>query len=342
MSKKYDLLIYIGRFQPFHLAHQQVCEHALTLAENLAIFVGSANVHPSTKNPWRISTRNNHILTSLKRDCGVQLYPLRDYLYNDTEWLKEVNKLINGLKENFKKIGIIGFNKDASSYYLKMFPEINVELIPTSFGTLNATQIREQYFQDVPIISEFLPEPVRQHLKNFAFTEQFKWLLNEFKYIRNYKKIWENSPYQPTFITVDPVVTQSGNILLVKRKEPPFSGCYALPGGFINPKETLINAVVRELKEETRIADNKGEIPPAILKSFIQTSKVYDDPDRSERGRVITHAYHFELPKKSTLYSVRGDDDAETAHWINLAELKTSMFMEDHGFIIQDILNIKF
>lgn len=346
---KYDYLVFIGRFQPWHDGHDDVLRTAFKLSQHVIVLIGSSNLHISPKNPWTFTERSEMIFKSFhdkKTSQDLLIHPLKDFPYNDTSWVMQVEAVVNGIIKTQTnreiKIGLIGYDKDSTSYYIKMFPTWAVEEIAVQYGTINSTQIREQYFQKAPVISEFLPAQVRHDLKAFALTEQFKWLLAEFEYLRGYKKKFEHLPYPPIFVTVDPVVIQSGNILLVDRKEHPYKGAKALPGGFINASETLLNAAVRELKEETAIADYKGPVPPAMLRSFITKTRVFDDPDRSARGRTITHAYLFELPKKEDLYRVIGSDDAERADWYSLASLSTTDFMEDHAFIIQEMLGIEF
>jgi bifunctional NMN adenylyltransferase/nudix hydrolase len=346
MDYKYDYLVFIGRFQPWHEGHEDVLKTALKLARNVIVLVGSSNRHISVENPWTYEQREEMISGSFhfkNVEQDIFVCPLNDYP-NDTAWVMAVENTLRGIinEKNRSKIGLIGYDKDSTSYYLRMFPTWEVEQIKVQYGTINSTQIREQYFQRAPVISEFVPNSVRSYLKAFALKPEFKWLLDEFEYHREYKRMWANSPFPPFFVTVDPVVVQSGNILLVTRKEPPYKGALALPGGFVKENELLVNAAIRELREETKISDDKGEIPPAMLKSFIAGHSYFDDPKRSQRGRAITHAFLFDLPKKGSLYKVIGSDDAEKADWYSLASLKTSEFMEDHAFIIQDMLGIEF
>ena len=103
--------------------------------------------------------------------------------------------------------------------------------------------------------------------------------------------------------------------------------------------ERFRDAAIRELKEETRIADARGEIPPAMLGSFIVDSRtrLFDDPHRSERGRVVTQAFLFELPARASLFGVRGDDDAASARWHELGRLSADRFFEDHAAIIREM-----
>jgi len=140
------------------------------------------------------------------------------------------------------------------------------------------------------------------------------------------------------FVTGDAVVVQSGHILLVKRGNHPGKGLLALPGGFVNQSEFIVDGVVRELKEETGIQDNRGPIPPGVLRGFIENTKVYDNPNRDPRGRIITHAILFKLPDSTKLYQVEGQDDAEAAHWVPLGTLIRADMFADHYDIIQDML----
>jgi len=124
------------------------------------------------------------------------------------------------------------------------------------------------------------------------------------------------------------VVVQSGHILLVERKAHPGKGLMALPGGFLNPKEKLKDAVIRELREETRI-----KVPAPVLTGSIEKVEVFDDPYRSARGRTITHAYLIELSGES-LPKVKGGDDAAKAFWVPFADIRPEMMFEDHYHII--------
>ena len=163
-------------------------------------------------------------------------------------------------------------------------------------------------------------------------TDTFRNLLAEAEYLEAYPKEWGTGP----FITADAVVIQSGHILLVERGQLPGKGLLALPGGFVDPDERIRDGSVRELKEETAISDAKGEVPPAMLASFIDDTKtrVFDAPHRSLRGRIITHAFLFRLPDRRTLFRVKGSDDAATAKWYRLGDLSSEQFFEDHWSII--------
>ena len=106
-----------------------------------------------------------------------------------------------------------------------------------------------------------------------------------------------------------------------------------MPGGFINQEEPIIDACLRELREETRL-----KVPQPVLKGSCVNSKVYDAPHRSARGRTITHAFLFTLSPEHELPKVKGGDDALKAFWYPLSQLSVNQLFEDHYFIIEDML----
>jgi bifunctional NMN adenylyltransferase/nudix hydrolase len=126
-------------------------------------------------------------------------------------------------------------------------------------------------------------------------------------------------------------VIQSGHVLLVKRKGYPGKGLFALPGGFINQHERIEDAALRELKEETSI-----QLPKEELRKLIVDQHVFDHPDRSTRGRTITHAFCINLGGGKPV-KVKGSDDAEKAFWLPLREVsaKQHLFYEDHCSIVE-------
>ncbi|MFH1248627.1 MAG: NUDIX hydrolase [archaeon] len=119
--------------------------------------------------------------------------------------------------------------------------------------------------------------------------------------------------------TVDIIVEREGKILLVKRKNPPYKGMWAIPGGFIEyGKETLEQAAKRELKEETCLDALKLEL-----------MGVYSEPKRDPRGHVISHVY-----AAKTRGTAKASDDAKELQFFPLSNLPALAF--DHKKIISD------
>ncbi len=120
-------------------------------------------------------------------------------------------------------------------------------------------------------------------------------------------------------LTVDAVWVDRGRLLVVRRGRPPFRGWWALPGGFVEPDESVEQAVVREVFEETGLKGRPGRIVG-----------VYSEPGRDPRGPTATVA--FELRGRAT--SPRGGDDAADARWLPIREAAPLAF--DHGRIVRD------
>lgn len=336
----YDYLVFICRCQPLHYGHLQVINQALDLAPNLIIILGSANSPRTTRNPFTFAERVEMISEALGDKAErVTFAPAPDILYNDDMWVSNIQRLVNEIAPAHKQIGLIGCQKDFSSYYLKLFPNwSSVSIRPLYVGggmLFNSTFIREQWLMDQRINNDWMPSPIGDYLERFKKTDAYALLQEEFEFDRNYDpRAFDND----IVCCVDAVVIQSGHVLLVRRKNVPGKGLLALPGGHVNKDETFIEAVVRELKEETMISDRHGKIPPGRLQSYIESKELFDNPNRSSRARVISMAYLFRLPNQTELFSVKGDDDAESAHWVRLGDIRHEEMFEDHGSILMKMV----
>ena len=183
-----------------------------------------------------------------------------------------------------------------------------------------------------------IPHTTHEWLNRFCKTSAFKKLQEEYAVNNHVHQIWKDAPYPPTFITTDVVTIQSGHVLLIRRGNYPFKGCYALPGGYLDIEETIEDSALRELREETHLHDHLGEIPPAKLRSMITAKMVFDDVHRDPRGRTISHAFLIRLPDSTSLYKVRGGDDAASAHWVPLSAVRANEMAFDHYAILRTFL----
>ncbi|HPE61642.1 MAG TPA: bifunctional nicotinamide-nucleotide adenylyltransferase/Nudix hydroxylase [Thiolinea sp.] len=339
--ERFDFLVFIGRFQPFHKGHQQVLLRALEQAERVIVLVGSSHQPRSIRNPWRYTEREQFIRAACPPEARerVIILPLLDALYNDQNWIRRVQETVAGVVHQYPPrvgvagpaIGLVGHGKDHSSYYLSLFPQWGALDVP-AYQSVSATAVREQYFLQGRLSDE-LPVGVQQALQHFQAGEAWRELAAEWRFLQTYRQSWANAPYPPVFVTVDAVVIQSGHILLVERRARPGKGLWALPGGFVGAQESLLAAMLRELREETRL-----KVPEPVLRGSIVRSQVFDHPQRSERGRTITHAWLIGLkPDANGLPRVRGGDDAASAFWLPLAELNPEKLFEDHFHIIRTL-----
>ena len=125
------------------------------------------------------------------------------------------------------------------------------------------------------------------------------------------------------FVTVDSVLfsLRDGDlqVLLIRRKRPPFEGAWAIPGGFVEIDETLEAAARRELQEET-----------GLTGIALEQLYTFGDPGRDPRGRSITVAYFAAIPTASP--NARAGDDAAEAGWWSIYNLPPLAF--DHDKIL--------
>ncbi len=157
----------------------------------------------------------------------------------------------------------------------------------------------------------------------------------ERRYELGYKKAFAGETYPRTHVTSDLVVHHAGYILLVRRKDFPGRGLWAMPGGFIKEYERVKAAAEREAIEETRI-----KIPMKVLQGSFVGYHLFDDPWRSIRGRVITHAHYYDLDPAMDQPVVKGRSDAREAKWWAIGDIDPRMLLEDHALILQKGLSL--
>lgn len=336
-NKKYDLIVYIGRFQPMHNAHLEIIRRAKSLADQLVVVIGSADQPRTYKNPFLTHERVDMVrrATSQVGDpfCNLMIDTARDNMYNNQAWAAQIQNIVyDCIQRSDARIAIIGHEKDETSFYLKMFPQWtheDVELIEP----LHATDIRDLYFREdahMGFLKHVVPPITHKFLEAFCKTEAYQDIIKERQFVETYKKQFASLPYPPVFVTTDAVVIQSGHVLMIKRRAYPGKGLWALPGGFLDVEtdKSIQDCAIRELKEETGI-----KVPVPVLVGSIKGSKVFDAISRSTRGRTITHAFKIVLPD-GELPKVKGLDDAEKAQWVPIGELDPSQCYEDHFSII--------
>jgi len=336
-DKKYDTLVLIGRFQPFHNAHLEIIKRATALCDKLVVVVGSANQPRTYKNPFTFDERRAMIKAATAGlSLQINVEPNIDTIYNDQAWAVRVQQAVAKYTQAGDRVGIIGHKKDDSSFYLDMFPQWgyeDVELIEF----LSAVNIRDLFFKEdmnFNFLKGVVPESTMGFLEDFAAKEDWQQIIRERKFIAEHNKQYAGLRYPPIFSTADAVVICSGHVLMIKRRAEPGKGLWALPGGYVNANtdKSVEDAAIRELREETMI-----KVPGPVLRGSIVRSKVFDAIDRSPRGRIITHAFFIQLTD-GELPKVKGSDDAEKARWVPIAEIRSEECFEDHYEILQHFL----
>lgn len=353
---KKQVSVVIGKFNPPHRGHFHLLDKALENADLLIICIGSHKSAPSSKNLFQTNEIASIIDSHYKSD-KIKFCYIEDNLYSDTLWSisvkQQVNKIaFSNLKEDFK-VSLYGHNKDTSSDYLTWFPQwdlVEADAYLEDGKVLHATDYRAWLLSDndfnlsldkflTNVVELFTSKEAKQRtieillekVKNNSYT----WLHQEFNYYKNYKQSFSVLPYPPIFVTVDAVVFCNNHVLVIERAKSPGKGLLALAGGFIEQHETVEQGIIRELVEETKI-----DVPLGKLKNSLIEVIVYDAPNRSLRGRTITHAGLIVLRGEKTLPKVKGADDAASAKWIPVDKVivNQNRYFEDHFHIIQDML----
>lgn len=372
MTTAYDTAIYIGRFEPIHHAHLALLRQALESARQVIVVIGSAWQARSPRNPFTWQERADMLRQALPEAerARLQLLPVRDY-YDEPVWAQAVRRGVAALTAPDARIALVGHFKDATSNYLRSFPGWELISLPRQ-GDIDASTLRDAYFgaataapasaaagvpSSADLTADLAPDPAatlaavdaallpwQEHipratlafLRDFAQTPEYAALQHEWRVLRDYRASWAGAPYPPVFVTVDAVLRCQEHVLVIRRAHAPGKGQLAVPGGFIEQKETLWQSCLRELAEETHCA-----LPEAALRAALRQVQVFDHPERSQRGRTITHAHYFDLGN-APFPAVQADDDALQAQWLPIAALAgmEDQFFEDHFHILDQFLGL--
>jgi ADP-ribose pyrophosphatase YjhB (NUDIX family) len=133
--------------------------------------------------------------------------------------------------------------------------------------------------------------------------------------------IAQDMQYRNPTPTVDLILQRESKVLMIRRKNDPFKGQLALPGGFVNEGETAEDAMRREAMEETSL-----QVEP------IEILGVYSDPKRDPRKHIMTVVFVGIAVGGSD----RAGDDAESIEWIDLASIEKQQVAFDHASILRD------
>lgn len=200
----FDFLVFIGRFQPFHLAHQAVIQEAFKHSKSVIILLGSAqpeegfsetSFHPHASLERCVSRTLKNVFTATEREQMIRAAfpPVQQSqlhfaglvdVFNDKKWTAMVKQAVQNIVQQAQltgqldpspKVGLIGHFKDQSSYYLSLFPDWPLVELDNYFH-LSATPIREQYLLGhLPTLAQ-VPASTLRYLMNFQQTSSYNVL----------------------------------------------------------------------------------------------------------------------------------------------------------------------
>lgn len=342
-ADRFEWAVCIGRFQLFHDAQLALLREALNLAPRVAVLVGSAHMARSPRNPFRYEERVEAIRLALTEEerARVQFLPLRD-VYDQERWVRQVRAAMAQLTGSANtRVVLVGHRKDATSDYLHDFPgwplhdagrqgEVHGKALRAVLYTAESLEVA------LAALASQVPASTVDFLRAWGQLPFLARLRAEWAELAEEHDKWAGSPYPPVFVTVDAVVRIADEVLLIRRGRAPGKGLLAVPGGFIEQRETAYQSAVRELQEETGF-----ELLPSEMAHALKDQRVFDHPDRSQRGRVITHAFHFDLGERLRP-EIAGSDDAAEARWVKIADLPSleEQFHDDHFHILDAFLGI--
>lgn len=368
----YDICVVIGRFQPFHMGHAHLIREAVALAKHVIVLIGSTSRPRDPHNPFTGDERAKMIAGEFPH---VETAQLIDYTYDDPQWEMQVQNKVaafaSALGLSTPKVCLVGHDRDDTTYYLNSFPAWSVKRVEAFAGNISGSKIRKRWLESGFSSLKGVSQPVHNIIRALESTPEIKELVPHYKFLKSYQsglialdkkrilaEILEANPgmalpenfkmpekfsseavgykYPPTFNTGDAVVVCHGYVLMVKRRAFPGKGLWALPGGFIKNTEWLIDTVLRELDEETKISKS---VSMQELRSSIRYCRTFDSPHRSLRGRTITFAGLIVLSNPK-LPKVSGADDAAEAFWLPVSEIDENRdrIFEDHADVIHHML----
>ena len=343
----HDAAIYIGRFQPFHLGHAALLRQALAAAPVCVVVIGSAYQARTPKNPFTWQERAEMVRLTLPEIDRVRVLflPMRDY-YDETRWAAAVRRGVDDLlirhgMVSTARVVLVGHFKDPTSEYLKGFPDWTLHSVERNLP-VDATALRDAYFScagdsvdaTLAALVNHAPTSTLDFMRAWAALPQFVAIAEEWRMLKGYREAWAAAPYPPVFVTVDAVVRCAGHVLLVRRGQAPGKGLYAMPGGFIEQRETAYQSALRELREETHL-----DLLGLTVRRCLKSTAVFDHPDRSLRGRTITHAHFFDLGERELPEVVAGDD-AAAVEWVPIERIASleECFLDDHFHMLDHFL----
>lgn len=302
------LAVIRGRFAPLAFSALAVIEDALARAGRVAVLVSAAEQAPSCRMPWTAAVRMDMVHTAVAAfGDRIVVRAVPDWRYD------------SDAREAAEARAIADLGQIVERQHLPDDPE----LIAALFG------------RGPDALTGQVPDATREAIAAFAATDTFAGLAEEYAYVQSYHRAWAAAPYPPALVTADTIIVHvpdggEPHLLLIERGGIPGKGTWALPGGFVDPGEWLIDAAFRELREETGLTLSDAEARAAL-----KDRAVFDAPDRSSRGRAITHGFHF-VVEGGPLPDVAGEDDAAQARWWPVSKLHTlyERLFEDHADII--------
>jgi bifunctional NMN adenylyltransferase/nudix hydrolase len=340
MPEPAALAVCAARFVLPNAANLALVRQALSSAPRCIVFIRRAHMAPSPANPFDADARAAMLRDALTEDerLRTEFVPLRER-WDDQRLLLDMGAAAGG--------------EHGVTWVLAGLAPVDAEDLPTGWslqpasagagdGDAQAVAWLEQlYATDDPAralaaLHDNLPAGAAAFLRRWIASPTFATVRDDWRQIAHEKRQWSVAPYPVVLVTVDAVVHAGGHVLLIRRGRSPGRGLWALPGGFLEPREPVMLAALRELVEETGLPLSLRQ-----MKQRLKGVRIFDHPERSQRGRIITHTYFFDLGDMPPP-AVQGGDDAAAAQWVAVSDLPSleAQLHDDHFHMLDTFLGM--
>ena len=345
--------VVIGRFSPYTVMHHAALLNALQEPGPIVVVIGSAYHARTPRDPFTWKERQAMIELCLPEGAKdrMQFVPVRDY-YHDERWSNAVRRAVQAMLPSARRVQLLPTSTQNLECYREWLPEwpqvepqgpvvdekalLRVLLAGDEASQQGIAPRHHPIETALAVIAPMVPPELIGYLREWVKLPFYDEMVAEQRANEEENAKWNGAPYPVIFTTVDAVVRAADHALLVRRKNRPGKGLWALPGGYLDPHERLLTSAIRELHEETSIG-----IPASTLKRRLKDVIVFDHPDRAMRARTITNVHYFEL-QDDRLPEVHGSDDAAHAQWMPIAQLPSieDQFFEDHFHILDHFFKL--
>ena len=310
MKNPEKIWLFITRAQPgLHKWHLDAIRQAVQneWLSKVIIWIWSSDKEYTAENPFTSEERRNLIERTsqgIKDVVWDNIFLIPDF-WDWEKWIKYI-------ENNLPKF----------EYIISWNPRV-LELMQKAWKKIADQKIN--YIVRWTTIRELIARNQMWKVKDFISQEAVNYL-NEIWAPERLKKYFQNEMKNPG-LTVDVVAfTKNGQIVLIKRKNPPY--WVALPWGFVDVWETLIDAAKRETMEEI-------SVPVEIERSDYLW--YWDDPDRDPRAHNISHAFKGNIID----WEPKASDDAKSLIIVNSSEIDSLKFaFPDHKEMILKALSV--
>lgn len=300
--------VYVGRFQTdtLHEGHLSVLYYMKHNVDRVLIVIGEGPLPTTTNNPLSAAVRRQMLLDTLDvEEIEGEVVILKDHPDDDV-WSKNLDELILSNYYLDEEVALYHSRDTTTSYYTGQYP---MKELPEVLG-LSST-LRRYYIGKREGVNE-----------DAAFRRGV---------------IWANQNRFPTvYSCVDAAVTfelfdgiNTGTYVLVITKD--IAPGYMWPGGFAELNSTDEDDARREVAEETGL--DTSFFHAEYLGSFTQDDWRY----RSEVDEIRTRLFAIHMAGRK-LPEVAGADDAATAQWVNIKDLKVEDFNKCHRALFERLL----